>query len=81
MLAINIQFCSFPDAKAYPKLRAKWVENVNKYAPYEFVPKRGSRICSEHFGPDMIEEGRERVVLKPNAVPTIFPSLQVCAIL
>ncbi len=72
--------CSFPDAKAFPEIHAKWVENVNKYTPYEFVPKPGSRLCSEHFGPNMIEEGRQRVVLKPFAIPTIFPNLQVCAL-
>ena len=71
---------SFPDAKAFPEIHAKWVENVNKYTPYEFVPKPGSRLCSEHFGPNMIEEGRQRVVLKPFAIPTIFPNLQVCAL-
>jgi hypothetical protein len=56
----------------------KWLENVNKNALVKFVPTGGSRICSEHFSSDMKEEGGQRVILKPFAVPTIFPTSQVC---
>ena len=44
----------------------------------KFIPTKGSRVCSKHFSTDMIDEVGQRVILKPNAVPTIFPSSQVC---
>ena len=69
---------SFPDPNSFPEIYGKWVENVNSHTPYQFVPKKGSRLCSVHFSPDMIQEGRERVTLKKNAVPTIFPTDEVC---
>ena len=56
----------------------KWLENVNKNVLVKFIPTRVSRICSEHFSSDMKEEGGQRVILKPFAVPTIFPTSQVC---
>jgi hypothetical protein len=58
---------------------AKWLENFNKNARVKFVPTGGSRLCSEHFSSEMKEEGGQRVILKPFAVPTIFPTSQVCA--
>ena len=58
-------------------MHAKWVENVNKNAPGKIVPTKGSRLCSAHFSVDMVKEDRERVILKPNAVPTIFNFSQV----
>ena len=70
---------SFPDAKNNPEMYGIWVENVNRNAPVQFVPTKGSRICAEHFSKDMIEEGGQRVILKPYAIPTIFPNSQVCA--
>ena len=46
---------------------------MNKHAPVKFVPTKSSRLCSEHFSADMFEKGyRQKVVLKPDAVPTIF---------
>ena len=71
-------FCSFPDAQKDPKRYAIWLENVNQNSPVKFVPTKQSRICSEHFSLDMFEEGGVRVILKPYAVPTIFPHSQVC---
>ena len=56
----------------------KWLENVNKNVLVTFIPTRVSRICSEHFSSDVKEEGGQRVILKPFAVPTIFPTSQVC---
>jgi hypothetical protein len=56
----------------------KWLENVNKNVLVKLVPTGGSRICSEHFSSDMKEEGGQRVILKPFAVPTIFSTSQVC---
>ena len=57
---------------------AKWVENVNKNALVKFVPTEATRICSEHFRSDMKEEGGQKVILTPFAVPTIFTTSQVC---
>ena len=57
----------------------KWLENVNRNTLVRFVPTEGTRICSQHFSPDMKEEGGHRVILKPFAVPTIFSTSQVCA--
>ena len=62
------------------KMYSKWLENINKNKGLDkFVPTEGTRICSEHFSPDMKEEGGSKVILKPYAFPTIFPTLQVCA--
>jgi hypothetical protein len=44
----------------------------------KFAPTKGSRVRSKHFSLDMIEEGGERVILKPDAFPTIFPNSGVC---
>ena len=71
-------FCSFRDAQKDQKRYAIWLENVNKNSPVTFVPTKQGRICSEHFSLDMFEEGGVRVILKPFAVPTIFPHSQVC---
>jgi hypothetical protein len=60
---------------------AKSLENVNKNALVKFVPTGGSRLCSEHFSSDMKDEGGQRVILKPFAVPTIFPTSEVCVFL
>ena len=57
---------------------AKLLENVNKNVQVKFVPTGGSCLCSEQFSSDMNEEGGQRVILKPFAVPTIFPTSQVC---
>ncbi len=69
---------SFPDRKKNPEMYAKWVESVNKNAPVKFVPTEATRICSEHFRSDMKEEGGQKVILTPFAVPTIFTTSQVC---
>ena len=46
---------------------------MNKHAPVKFVPTKSSRLCSEHFSADTFEKGsRQKVVLKPDAVPTII---------
>jgi hypothetical protein len=70
---------SFPDPKKYPEMYGKWLENVNRNAQVKFVPTGGSRLCSKHFSSEMKEEGGQRVILKPFAVPTIFPTSKVCA--
>ena len=72
-------FCSFPDPNVFPELHAIWVESVGKHSPIKFVPSKGSRLCSKHFSKDMIEEDRMRVILKPNAVPSIYHNVEVCA--
>ena len=77
MVALKM-FCSFPDAQNDPKRYAIWLENVNQNSPVKFAPTKQSRICSEHFSLDMFEEGGVRVILKPYAVPTIFPHSRVC---
>ncbi len=69
---------SFPDWKKNAEMYAKWVENVNKNALVKFVPTEATRICSEHFRSDMKEEGGQKVILTPFAVPTIFTTSQVC---
>ena len=56
---------------------ALWLENVNKDAPVKFVPGKGSRVCSKHFSSDMFKEGKQKTILKHNAVPTIFNNSQV----
>ena len=78
---VVFSFYSFPDPKKNPELYKKWLDNVNKNAPVKFVVAEGTdrRICSEHFSADMKEEGGQRVILKPFAVPTIFHTSQVCA--
>ena len=60
-----------------PELYSIWVKNANKGGPAKFVPRKDSRICSEHFSSDMFEEdGRGgKAILKPFAVPTIFKRL------
>jgi hypothetical protein len=60
---------------------AKWLENVNKNTRVKFVPTGlpGSCLCSKHFSSDMKEESGQKVILKPFAVPTIFPTSPVCA--
>ena len=72
---------SFPNAQNNPERYAIWLENVNRNAREKFVLTTQSRICSEHFSLDMFEEGGDRVILKPYAVPTIFPCSQVCGYL
>ncbi len=46
----------------------KWLENVNKNTLVRFVPTEGTRICSQHFSPDMQEEGGHRVILITEAI-------------
>jgi hypothetical protein len=77
-LLFVLQIHRFPNAKKNPEQYAIWVKNVNRNAPVKFVPTTASRICSEHFSADMIGESGQRVMLKPNALPTIFPESQVC---
>ncbi|CAB3987619.1 DNA transposase THAP9, partial [Paramuricea clavata] len=69
----------FPDPKKYPEMYGKWLENVNRNAQVKFMPTGGSRLCSEHFSSaaEMKEEGGQRVILTPFAVPTIFPISKV----
>ena len=69
---------SFPNAKKNPHQYAMWVENINRNAPIKLSPTTASRVCSEHFSEDMIDGSGQRVILKPNAVPTIFSKSQVC---
>ena len=68
----------FLDLRKNPQLYEKWVTNLNKNAPVKIAPTNGSRLCSQHFSSEMIIEDRERVILKPNAIPTIFQCAQVC---
>ena len=56
---------------------ALWLEKVNKDAPVRFVPGKESRLCSKHFSSDMFKEGKKRVILKRNAVPTLNSYSQV----
>ena len=51
---------------------------MNNAAAVKFVPTEVTRLCSEHFSADMKDEGGQKVILKPFAVPTIFPTSQVC---
>ena len=73
--------CSFPDRKKNPEMYNKWLEIINQNRLVELVPTEETRICSEHFSNDMKEEGRQRVALKPFAVPTIFNGSKVCTFL
>ena len=74
----NVSSHRFPDAKKHYGLYVKWLENVNKNSGVKFIPTEAARICSDHFRADMKEEGGQKVILKPFAVPTIFPTSQVC---
>ena len=69
---------SFPDAQLHPELYARWMENVKKNAPVQFVARKGSRLCSEHFSVDVMQQVGQRIMLLPGAVPTIFQNSQVC---
>ena len=52
----NIEFYRFPDQNKNPEMYMKWLENVNENANVKFVPKKGNRVCSEHFSPHMVKE-------------------------
>ena len=70
---------SFPDAQNNAKLHAKWMENVCNNAPVGFVVKKGSRLCSAHFDAEMIQKVGQRMMLLPDAIPTIFQNaIKVC---
>ena len=51
------------------EVRAKWLKPLNKK---DWVPKKTSRICSDHFEEAFIERGGKTVKLKFKAVPTRF---------
>ena len=69
---------SFPDAGKNPKLHARWLENVKKNAPVWFNPRKDGRLCSEHFSADMVQQVGQKMMLLPDAVPTIFHDFKVC---
>lgn len=73
-----VSFHSLP-SKEHPKLRKKWL--VNLCRPVRNLPKK-VEVCSKHFTLDSFDESTQvkmqlrfphRPVLKPDAVPTIFP--------
>ncbi|XP_046840886.1 THAP domain-containing protein 1 B-like isoform X2 [Xenia sp. Carnegie-2017] len=70
----NFSWHRFPDAAKHPHLLEMWVSSIkqNSRTMIEFAPNKWSRICSEHFSDHMKETVGNRVVLKLNAVPTIF---------
>ena len=78
MFKLECILYSFPDAQNSPELHARWVENVKKNAPVGFAPRKGSRLCLEHFAEDMMEQVGQRMMLLPGAIPTIFQTAQVC---
>ncbi|XP_031147422.1 THAP domain-containing protein 2-like [Sander lucioperca] len=55
----------------------QWIHNLKRKS---WTPNKHSRLCSIHFTQDSFIVGRERVTLKPDAVPTIFyPHLHIKA--
>ena len=73
--------CSFPDAEKNPKLHARWLENVKTNASVWFIPRKDGRLCSEHFSVDMVQQVGQRMMLLPDAVPTIFQNFKVCELI
>ena len=64
--------CSFPTRSL--DLLEKWVQSIqsqNIQRP-DWYPLRHTRICSEHFLPEMFDLTGQTVRLRENAVPTLF---------
>lgn len=69
--SIIILLCRFP-LKKEEELK-KWIHAVKRKG---FIPKSGDRLCSLHFKNEdfILSPSGERKVLKPGAVPSIFPA-------
>ncbi|XP_028416401.1 THAP domain-containing protein 5-like [Dendronephthya gigantea] len=50
---------------------------MNRDAAVKFIPTKGSLLCSEHFRADMLQMTGQKMMLLPDAVPTIFQKSQV----
>ncbi|KFM67548.1 THAP domain-containing protein 9, partial [Stegodyphus mimosarum] len=58
-------------------LRMVWLENIRRQDPdtgLPWVPKELSVVCGLHFSEDQYKKGISRKILKPKAIPTIFPN-------
>ncbi|NP_001280300.1 uncharacterized protein LOC100163631 [Acyrthosiphon pisum] len=68
----NIHFFRFPISKN--ELMTKWLSAMRRK---QFEATQWSRLCSVHFTEQdfQIRPGANRLLLKNNAVPSIFPSL------
>ncbi|XP_060866748.1 THAP domain-containing protein 2-like [Metopolophium dirhodum] len=67
----NIHFFRFPISKN--ELMTKWLSAMRRK---QFVASQWSRLCSVHFTEQdfQVRPGAHRLLLKDNAVPSIFPS-------
>nr|XP_018910712.1 PREDICTED: THAP domain-containing protein 1-like [Bemisia tabaci]XP_018910713.1 PREDICTED: THAP domain-containing protein 1-like [Bemisia tabaci] len=68
-LGRTISFHKFP---ADVHLRSLWLKAIKQP---EIDPDR-SKICCQHFVPDQLECNPQFILVKPNAVPSVFPGLQ-----
>ena len=66
---LNIRFFKFPDNE---DLRKKWTVAVSSGRRDNFEPNETSALCSIHFELSDFSEIGQRLVLRPEAVPTLF---------
>ncbi|XP_013872274.1 THAP domain-containing protein 6 [Austrofundulus limnaeus] len=66
--AQGITFHKFPDKTKNKDRYYTWVRNCRRHSE----PSPSSRICSQHFEPEMINRTLQRAQLREGAVPTIF---------
>ncbi len=52
-------------------LRSKWLKAVRRQ---DWMPSKSTKLCFVHFEENMIDRTMNRVLLKSDAVPTIFPA-------
>uniref|UniRef100_A0A3B5LFM9 THAP domain-containing protein 1 n=1 Tax=Xiphophorus couchianus TaxID=32473 RepID=A0A3B5LFM9_9TELE len=67
----DISFHKFPLAR--PDVCRKWVAAMRRS---NFKPTKYSNICSQHFSQDCFKRECNNRVLKDNAVPSLFESLE-----
>lgn len=58
----------------FPKDYSTWVKNMGRQ---DWVPRKYSTLCSEHFDSDCFDVRGNRKYLKPGSVPTIFKNFIV----
>jgi THAP domain len=66
---LNIRFFRFPKNET---LRQKWTVAVSSGRRDGFKPNDSSILCSIHFELSDFSEISQRLVLRPDAVPTLF---------
>ncbi|XP_047467093.1 uncharacterized protein LOC125023689 isoform X2 [Mugil cephalus] len=64
---LGLTFHKFPFQ--YPSLLAQWLKAVGRS---HYHPRLWSSVCSTHFTDDCFDRSGEKVVLRPDAVPTLM---------